>query len=56
MDYYRTRQARSSTGARLKAPRGPLEDRLKRLEEAGVVERRPVASILALAPAHAASK
>ena len=24
------------------APRGPLEDRLKRLEEAGVVERRPV--------------
>jgi len=24
------------------APRGPLEDRLNRLEEAGVVERRPV--------------
>jgi len=24
------------------APRGPLEDRLRRLEEAGVVERRPV--------------
>lgn len=24
------------------APRGPLEDRLRRLQEAGVVERRPV--------------
>jgi prevent-host-death family protein len=24
------------------APRGPLEDRVKRLEDAGVVERRPI--------------
>jgi prevent-host-death family protein len=28
------------------APRGPLEDRVKRLEDAGVVERRPISQYL----------